>query len=237
MKRLIFDSGPIITLTMNGLLWMLDPLREKFDGQFVITDKVKSELVDRPMHIKRFKFEALKVLRQISEKNLQILIDERVDVKTELLLNLANKIYVAKGHPIKLIHPAEMQVVAAGVVLGADALVIDERSMRQIIEDPLQLKEHMQAKLHTHIKIDEKALAQFQEEVKGLKIIRSFELIVMAFELGILDRYVTHDEAHFVPNIRMELLDAALWSAKLNGCAVTEREIKRTMVLEDDRQN
>ena len=61
MKSLIFDAGPIISLATNNLLWILEPLKNKFDGKFYLTDAVKRELVDRPLETKKFKFEAIQV--------------------------------------------------------------------------------------------------------------------------------------------------------------------------------
>ena len=54
MKYLIFDAGPIISLTMNGLLPILEKLKKVFDGEFILTPSVKSEVIDRPMRIKKY---------------------------------------------------------------------------------------------------------------------------------------------------------------------------------------
>ena len=62
MKCLVFDSGPIISLTTNNLLWILEPLKNKFKGRFVITEGVRKELIDKPLTTKKFKFEALHCL-------------------------------------------------------------------------------------------------------------------------------------------------------------------------------
>ena len=54
MKYLILDAGPIISLTMNGLLWVLEKLKQDFDGEFIITPEIKQEVIDNPFRIKRF---------------------------------------------------------------------------------------------------------------------------------------------------------------------------------------
>src|SRR3989344_5329454 len=36
MKYLIFDAGPLINFSMNGLLPMLEKLKKEFKGQFII---------------------------------------------------------------------------------------------------------------------------------------------------------------------------------------------------------
>ena len=66
MKTIVFDTGPIISLTMNNLLWILEPLKSISNANFYITNPVKKELVDNPLNkTKRFKFEALQVLHYI----------------------------------------------------------------------------------------------------------------------------------------------------------------------------
>jgi hypothetical protein len=67
IDSLVFDSGPIISLSTNNLLWILPKIKEKFDGEFLITPAVKRECVTRPLETKKFKFEALQVLRQIEK--------------------------------------------------------------------------------------------------------------------------------------------------------------------------
>ena len=54
MKSLVFDSGPIISLATNNLLWVLEPLKNKFNGKFFITQAVKGEIVERPLETKKF---------------------------------------------------------------------------------------------------------------------------------------------------------------------------------------
>lgn len=52
MKALIFDSSSIITLALNDLLYILEPLKAKFKGEFYITEDVKREVIDRPFREK-----------------------------------------------------------------------------------------------------------------------------------------------------------------------------------------
>ena len=46
MNTLFFDTGPVISMTMNHILWVLRPLKKQFNGNFFITDFVKKELID-----------------------------------------------------------------------------------------------------------------------------------------------------------------------------------------------
>ena len=62
MKSIVFDSGPIISFDLNNLLWLLVPLKREFNGKFYITSAVKRELVDKPLEIKKYKFEVRQCL-------------------------------------------------------------------------------------------------------------------------------------------------------------------------------
>ena len=41
MKYLIFDAGPIISLTLNGMLPVIEKLKSVFDGAFLLTRALK----------------------------------------------------------------------------------------------------------------------------------------------------------------------------------------------------
>ncbi|MEK6849223.1 MAG: hypothetical protein AABY01_01485, partial [Nanoarchaeota archaeon] len=82
-------------------------------------------------------------------------------------------------------------------------------------------------RLHEKVEMNENALRDFQKEVKAIKIIRSVELVALAFELGLLDEFVVN-----VPNAKRELLDSILWGVKLHGAAVGEDEIAEIIKTE-----
>src|SRR3989344_1119529 len=74
MKFIVFDTGSIISLAMNELLWTLPLLKKRFKGEFYIPHSVKLELVDKPMEIKRFKFEAINILKLIQMGEMEALV-------------------------------------------------------------------------------------------------------------------------------------------------------------------
>ncbi len=226
-KILIFNTGPIISLTMNNLLWLLKPLKRQFQGKFVIPKAVKRELIDKPFKIKRFKFEALQVLHYINNNTLEVVDKREITKKAEKILSIANKCFRAHGKNIEIIHYAEASTLATALVLGADALCVDERTTRLLIEDPARLSKILSKKLHTKIKVNSKNLKEIKKEVKGIKLIRSAELVVIAYELGLLDNYVKHTSIS-----KNELLDSVLWGVKLDGCAISEKEIEQIIKLE-----
>ena len=227
MKSLIFDAGPIISLTTNNLLWLLEPLKKEFNGNFYLTTAVKRELVNRPLETKKFKFEAIQIERLIENGILEIIDNNFVRQETPSLLNMSNEIFKAYDNYIKIVHFAEISVIAAAINLNADAVVIDEKTTRNLIENPRRIVEILRKTLHTPIIINENNLKEFRDTVKGIKTIRSIELVTVAYEHGILDGYITK-----IPDAKKHLLESVLWGVKLNGCAVSKDEIEQIVRIE-----
>ena len=53
-KAIIFDSGTLISFSINGLTEMIKDLKGIFKGKFLITQDVKREVIDIPLKIKKF---------------------------------------------------------------------------------------------------------------------------------------------------------------------------------------
>ena len=85
MKTLFFDAGPVISMTMNHILWVLKKLKKQFNGNFFITEMVKKELVDKPLRTKRFKLEAIQTIQQINSKVLKVQYVKGINEKTKAL--------------------------------------------------------------------------------------------------------------------------------------------------------
>ena len=65
------------------------------------------------------------------------------------------------------------------------------------------------------IEINQKVRETLANELKGLKIIRSSELVAEAVKMGVIDW----------PYSKRQLLRSALYALKFKGCAITEGEI------------
>ena len=227
MKSLIFDAGPIIRLATNSLLWILEPLKREFNGKFYITEAVKRELVDRPLEIKKFKFEAIQVEKLIDEGTLEIIDSNQIRENTPNLLNSANEIFKVFNNYMRIVHFAEMSVIAAANSINADAIVIDEKTTRLLIENPKNLADILRKTLHAPISINENNLNDLRNKIKNIKAIRSIELVTIAYERGLLDSYITK-----IPDARKNLLESVLWGVKLNGCSVSKDEIEQILRIE-----
>lgn len=94
-KAIIFDSGALISFSINGLTDMIKDLKEIFKGKFLITSEVKKEVIDTPLRMKNYELEALKIKQLLDEGVLEMpsslgINDSEISVKTKEILDVAN---------------------------------------------------------------------------------------------------------------------------------------------------
>ncbi|MBW2986373.1 hypothetical protein KY333_03305 [Candidatus Woesearchaeota archaeon] len=220
MKAMIFDAGPIISLTTNNLLWTLEPLKAKFGGEFYITEGVRKELVEKPLTTKKFKFEALQVQHQIEKGVLKVIKNPEVTKKAKQMLDLANNVFYIRKHPLQTLQLGELEALAAAKLMKIPYIVVDERMTRLLLENPGQMEQLLERRLHADVHVKRDKLVKLHKEVEGVKLIRSLELAAIAYEHNILDDYLVK-----IPEARKQLLQAILWGIKLNGCSAGQNEI------------
>jgi hypothetical protein len=233
VRCLVFDSGPVISFALNGLLWVLKALKAKYDGEFFVPPGVKQEIVDRPLAIQRFKFEAFQVLELFNGNVLKLASANGLKQDTEGMLEVANSIFEAKGHLVKLMHRGEAECLVLCRKLGAEALILDERTTRLLVEHPESLKQILSSKLHTKVKLNRGMLGRFKKLTQGVKVLRSVELLTVAYEFGELDRYIPKRSQRGLQRPRSEMLEASLWALKLKGATVSRKEIEKILKLEE----
>jgi len=217
MKHLIFDSGPLINFSMNGLLDLLVNLKKEFKGDFLITKEVKKEIIDHPRTIRRFKLGALK-LKNLYDKKIIKLADitksevDELRRKREKLMSIANSTFIGKKGPIHLIDKGESAVLALSLILNEpNVIVIDERTTRMLCENPENLRKLLEKKLKTKIKSKKENYKFF----KDFKIIRSTELAYIANKKNLLG--LKYPEA----------FEAVLYGLKYKGCSISEEEVQK----------
>jgi len=223
-KALIFDSSTLISLSMNGLLEYLGKLKEIFDGKFIITQEVKREVIDKPLTIKRFELEALRVRDLIYEKILEMpdslgINHSEISNKTKEIMDIANNTFVEKNRNIHLISDGEASCMALSKILTQkkiqNVICVDERTIRMLSEKPENLRRLMEKKLHTRIN----SKTGNYNFLKGFRFIRSTELIYIAYKKKLI-------------NIKNGvLLDALLYALKFKGCSISDTEIEEIKKL------
>ncbi len=232
MKKIVFDTGPIINLAINNLLWLLDELKKTCNVDFYITPVVYEELINKPLQTRKYKLEALQVLPYITKRTLQIYQHKDIKHIASELECYANNTFQIKNKYVQIVHRGEIEALATTIFLHADAIGIDERTTRQLIERPELIAEHMEHKIHTEVTINFDNINTIKKKVKDVHVIRSAELVTIAFEKGLLERYMGMNNKK-IHNIRKAVLEGALWGVKLNGCSIKEQEIKQILKMEN----
>jgi predicted nucleic acid-binding protein len=219
MRTIAFDASTLISFSLSGLAHLIPRIKERFDGMFIITPEVHSEIIGRPLQIKRYMMEALQLNALVESGCITVIDEERIEQKTAEMLAIANSIYRAKGSAISILHAGEASAIAAASVLGSAAIAMDERTARMVIEVPEALRKIMESRMHTRILMDSGSLRIFRKCAGAIPVVRSAELGLAAAELGILDSIrPAHDSGKMAA-------EAMLWSLKFSGCAIAESEI------------
>jgi predicted nucleic acid-binding protein len=223
-KHLIFDAGPLINFAMNGILPLLRRLKKEFEGDFLITKEVKSEIIDHPSNIKRFELGAFQLKELLDEgiikhANLTSQEIEQLRVKRDEILSISNNLFKIHKRGIHILDKGEAAAIALADILNKrgeqTALVIDERTARMLIENPENARLILQKKLHAKIQGD-RGNYNFLNE---FKVIRSSELIYIANKLGLIE--LKNPKAY----------EAMLYAIKYKGCSISEEEIKQLIRL------
>ncbi|MBS3141071.1 hypothetical protein J4405_02920 [Candidatus Woesearchaeota archaeon] len=221
MKTLVFDTGSIISIMTNNLMDVLIKLKEESQVDFIVTNEVKKELLDIPIQGKRFKLEAI-MLDFYLKKYFKTQTNMNFNNLINSVLSLCNTLFSVNGQYLKLVDRAEVEALVIASSMRADAYVVDERTMRLLVENPMKLHELFERKLHTKIQINNRNLRELIDKFSGMTILRSCDLMTIAYEKQLFVKYDFHEE----------LLDALLWGLKLRGCSVSEQEIDEIIKIE-----
>lgn len=223
-KALIFDSGTLINLSMNGLLYILPELKKKWKGVLLITEAVKKEVVDRPLNILRFELGALRIQQLIDSGVLELpsslgINENTIIEETKIFLDKANHYLQVDGRWITIVSEAEISCLALSDEckrIGiSNIIAIDERTTRLLAEKPENLEDLMSKRLHKHVKL----IAQDYNIFSKYRFIRSSELVFVAYKKG------------FLQLEGKKALEAALYATKFHGSAISFEEIEELKKL------
>ena len=224
MKVLILDSGILINFSLNGLLDLLEKLKESFDGKFLITNYVKQEVIDRPERIEKFELSALKVRDLLDRKVIELpnslgISESELNQETMHLMDIANHYLQSSNGWVKLVSEAEMSCLALSDQLSKkgieNMIAIDERTTRILAEKPENLERMMSERLKQRISLVAEDLNVFRK----YRFIRSSELV-----------FVCHKKDLF-PIKSKNALEALLFATKAHGSSVSFEEINELKKL------
>lgn len=212
-KALIFDTGAVITLALNDLLGILEPLKWAFGGDFLITESVKRELIDVPLRTKRFALEALMIKALFNKKVFTVIASPEINKETKRILDISNHTYQAEGEWMEIIHEGEASCLALFNFIESEkkVVVIDERTTRMLCEAPENLRKLFESKLHTKVSAVKENFSVFT----NINVIRSSELCWIAYKKRIIN----------LPALPPEALNAIFYAVKYKGCAISSKEI------------
>jgi predicted house-cleaning noncanonical NTP pyrophosphatase (MazG superfamily) len=218
-KAVIFDTGVLITLSMNCLLDILRELKKKSNAEFIITKEVEHEAVIRPMKITRFKLGAMRIKSLIDDGTLVFpeavgIQQKEISSMAQNVMKSANNLFYEHQKPIHIIDLGESSILALSKLLRdkgiKNVIAMDERTTRMLCEKPNNLHNLLERKLHTKLKEVGKRDDTFHQS----SFIRSTEVIYVAFKKGI------------IKDTSAEMLDALLYGAKFKGAAISGDEIR-----------
>ena len=218
-RAIIFDSGALISFSMNGITDIIKRLKEIFKGKFLITSEIKKEIIDTPMKIRRFGLEALKLKHLLDEGVLELpsslgIKDSEITKKTNEILNVANATFNGDGKDIHIMHTGEASSLALGKILNErkikNVIVIDERTTRILVEKPENLIRIFERKMNTKITVKQQNYKVF----KDFRIIRSAELVYVAHKKGLIKL----KDGNVLSNL--------LYAVKFKGAAISGDEIE-----------
>lgn len=223
-RDVLCDSGVLISLTAGCLDNVLYHFSEHYDVRFVIPPSVEYETVTRPLYngLRKHLFSAIRIKDAIADGVIEV-VDAKVEDEGRRIMQFANNTFYMQGKPVRLIQFGESEMLALALALGVDNILIDERTTRMLIEAPIQLKTHMEKEFQVNVMMNKNSYRELASRISHLKVIRSSELVVLAYETGYFRNFSA---------LQREALEAALYKMKYSGCSISFDEIKGYVEME-----
>lgn len=213
MNTLVLDSSALISLSESCVVSALRFLRKS--ARFIAPESVFDESVENPLKIKQYGFSALRIKRLFFEK----VVDEvpAAAARSQEVLSLANSLMLVDGRPLELIQLGEADCLGLVLSGNADAVVIDEKTLKLLVENPNKMRELLRGEYSGKVGFNEAALRKWQQLTRGVKIIRSAEILAVAGRLGYFRFFQEDEEAAF---------HASIFALKGYGCSITKEELR-----------
>ena len=207
--EVVCDAGPLISLASSCLLNKINQMNIKF----VIPPSVFYESITHPSVINRFKLESKRIKKYVDQG--KIILKTPLKSTVEELENILNNLIYHKNKPLKLFHNGEIECLALIHDFKYNCFLIDERTTRLTFENINLLKTYIEIKNKFHVKINKENYRRLLKYMPKFDIIRSADLCAYGFYKGLFDDLGNSADT----------LNAILWSLKLNGCAISKKEI------------
>ena len=218
MPSIICDSSSLISLSETCLIDVLRFLRDsRLGGRFLITPVVKHEIVSHPMQIPQHEFSAIRLQKLLDDRVVEVVSTPGLAEQTKKILSLANNLFSVRGRPLEILQEGEAECLAAFAGMSADGLLVDEKTTRMLVEDPLKLAESIGREYAGRPQVNESALTELRELTRGIFVTRSSELLAVAGGQGFFKEY---------RGLQEHALRAALLTLRNAGCSLTTDELR-----------
>ncbi|MBI3588723.1 hypothetical protein HY095_05995 [Candidatus Micrarchaeota archaeon] len=218
MPPILCDSSSLISLSMScnaGAIGFLHSQSPRV--RFAITPKVMGEIVERPIQIRRFEYSAIRLNQLVAEKKLAVLNPPALAKTAAQLESIANDCFTAGKMPLAILQAGELEILAAAMLSGSSAVVVDEKTTRLLCENPGALRERLSQEYEAGVGMDDALVGEFQSKTRGISFIRSCELLCIAAKKGFFSKY---------GKLQNEAFHSALYSLKAAGCSLTDGELR-----------
>ncbi|MFH0922848.1 MAG: hypothetical protein V1811_02200 [Candidatus Micrarchaeota archaeon] len=216
MVSLTCDSSSLIALAETCNLGVLGFLSKEAGASFLIPPFVKDEIISRPLKAREHAFSALRLRKQLDDGFLRISSSPSIMRDTHEVLNAANTLFRVRGKHLKLLHDGEAQALALFKSAKVDALLVDEKTLRLLIESPKTLAVKIEGEYDETVEIDEKSANKLKKYTRGVFVMRSSELLAVAFKKGFFDSFGSGSQ---------DVFQAAVFALRKAGCSLTNNEL------------
>lgn len=215
--KIVFDSGVLISFSETCFIDLFSKLQENL-GEFIITESVKYESIDRAKNIMRFKLSSKRIESVINKSFSIFKSTPELKETTKKIMDLANSMFLVKGNYLKIIHLGEAESMALLALTNANYLAVDERTTRMLIEQPHTLVNIFKRKHNTNkIKFDEQKYLEFKKIIGNINCVRSVDFFAYACKHNLANpMYESKD-----------IVKAVLFALKFRGCSVSFEEINK----------
>jgi len=174
---------------------------------------------------KKFKYEAIRVLRYFS-KGIFKEAEKEIRKETSEMLSYANSSFYIKHNPMKILQEADAEVAVLAKEIKADAIATDEKTLRLLVEAPDSIKKILERKFNTKVEANERALYNFNKKFENIPVVRSVNLIALAYSMGIFEDTIKRCYPSKNGKCKREIIEGLLYSLRFSGCAVSFKEIE-----------
>lgn len=206
------DSSALISLSMN----CMSPVLRELGVGIVVPPGVYAEVVSKPIVSRRFALGSMRLNKLLEDKVVSV---RKPDGDlTERILDGFNSSYLVNNRPLRILHRGEAEALSLTRSRDVEALLVDERTTRLLMEDPEQLRRLLSRQNNQNVRLDARRIEDTRRMIPKVTVIRSSEVAAVAYERGVLSKYLSEGEGN--------LLEAVLCALKFSGCSITWGEIE-----------